>query len=114
MYDVVTPPGGGPPPHVHRREEECFFILEGEVEFIVAGKKTRCGPGDAMFGPRDVPHQFRNAGTKPSRFLITVSPPTLEPFFTEVDRLARGGPPEPRKLVEIAARYGIEILSPPG
>jgi quercetin dioxygenase-like cupin family protein len=112
MYDVVSPVGGGSPPHVHRREEESFFILDGEVEFSVAGKKIRCGPGDALFGPRDVPHFFRNVGTKPARLLITVSPATLEPFFTEVDRLMCSGPANPQKLVEIAARYGIEILSP--
>ena len=114
IYEAVSPVGGGSPPHVHRREEETFHVLEGELEFNVGGRKIRGAVGDTMFAPRDVPHFVRNAGAKAARFLIVVSPATLEGFFAEVDRLMRAGPPNPQKLGELAGRYGIELLPPPG
>ncbi|MCX7396623.1 MAG: cupin domain-containing protein [Planctomycetales bacterium] len=35
MWEAIVPPGGGPPPHVHSREEEGFYILEGEITFMI-------------------------------------------------------------------------------
>ena len=41
-YDMVigeTPPNvPGPPPHHHKNLNELFFVLEGEMEFLVNGK----------------------------------------------------------------------------
>ena len=41
MWEAIVPPGGGPPPHVHSREEEGFYILEGEITFMI-GERTCC------------------------------------------------------------------------
>src|SRR3712207_1001584 len=62
--DALVPPGGGPPPHIHTREDETFYILEGEVEFLVGEELTVAGPGAFVNVPRGTVHRFRNTGTE--------------------------------------------------
>jgi mannose-6-phosphate isomerase-like protein (cupin superfamily) len=40
MWEAIVPPGGGPPPHVHSREEEGFYILEGEITFMIGEQRV--------------------------------------------------------------------------
>ena len=108
-----TPPGGGPPPHVHRNEDEGFVVLEGEMEFLAGDRWVRVTAGSGFFGPRGIPHTYRNAGSAPSRMLVTISPSGFEEFFVEVDRLSASGPPTPDQLIELGKRYGLDFL-PPG
>jgi mannose-6-phosphate isomerase-like protein (cupin superfamily) len=116
----VTPPGGGTPPHVHRREDESFYILEGAVTFYTEGRVVVAKPGAFFFAPRNVPHHFVNQGSVPAKMIVVASPPGFEKFVEEAgapgDLSSPPSPPTPEqigRLVEIAARYGIEIL-PPG
>jgi len=112
IVEEITPPGGGPPPHVHRNEDEAFYVLEGELEFLLGDRWTRVAPGASVFGPRGVPHTFRNVGAASSRVLAVLTPAGFERFFEEVDRLAAAGPPPPQQLIELGARYGLEFLPP--
>jgi quercetin dioxygenase-like cupin family protein len=41
MWEAIVPPGGGPPPHVHSREED-FYILEGEITFMIGVVADDC------------------------------------------------------------------------
>jgi quercetin dioxygenase-like cupin family protein len=110
VIESISRPGGGPPPHVHQREDEGFYVLEGDVEFLVEGRWVRVPAGSGLFGKRGVPHTFRNAGTAPSRVLATIYPAGFERFFVEVDRLSASGPPAPEQLVALGKRYGLEFL----
>jgi quercetin dioxygenase-like cupin family protein len=120
MMDFVVPPNHGPPPHVHHRENEIFYILEGEIEFIVAGQTLRRKAGETLLAKRDIPHTFRNATTANARMLVTVTPAGLEDFFLEVGALLPGpdaAAPEPTqadiaRLVATAPKYGLEIFGP--
>jgi mannose-6-phosphate isomerase-like protein (cupin superfamily) len=113
IVEDTTPPGGGPPPHVHQREDEGFVVLEGEIEVLLGDRWVRVPPGTSVFGPRGVPHTFRNVGKAPSRMIVTISPAGFEHFFAEVDRMSAGGPPTPEQLIELGAKYGLQFL-PPG
>ena len=112
MVEDVIPPGGGPPPHVHQHEDEGFVVLEGEVEFLVGDRWVRAAPGASFFGKRGTTHTFRNAGTTPSRVVVTIAPAGFEQFFVDVDRLSASGPPTPDQLVALGKRYGLEFLLP--
>src|SRR5262245_7912705 len=83
MLEQNVPPGHGPRRHVHTREEESFYILEGEFGFEIGDQSFVARPGSFVLGPRDIPHRFLNAGTSIGRFLLIISPPGLEPFFSE-------------------------------
>lgn len=118
LVEQIAPVGAGSPYHVHRREDESFFVLEGELEFVSEGRRFTSGAGSFVFLPRNIPHGFRVVGDSPARFLILVNPAGFERFVTEVGEPAvRRELPEPSepdvpRLVEVAARYGIEILGP--
>jgi mannose-6-phosphate isomerase-like protein (cupin superfamily) len=113
LIEETSPPGGGPPPHVHHNEDELFYVLEGELEFLLGDRRVRAGVGSSFFGPRGVPHTFRNVGVAPSRVLATISPAGFERFFEEVDRLAASGPPTPEVLIALGKNYALDFL-PPG
>jgi mannose-6-phosphate isomerase-like protein (cupin superfamily) len=112
LFETTTPPGGGTPPHMHAREDETFIILEGTVEFVVAGERIRAEPGTTAFAPRNVPHCYRNVGDTPARMLLIASPPGIERFFEEIARDITTLPPDTTRLSRICAKHGITILPP--
>jgi quercetin dioxygenase-like cupin family protein len=107
-------PGWASPYHVHHLEDEAFYILEGEVAFVCDGKWIKSGPGDYVFGPREIPHGFKAIGTAPVRMLILCSPAGFERFVLELseDPNSPAAPPDMAKLVALAAKYSIDILGP--
>jgi mannose-6-phosphate isomerase-like protein (cupin superfamily) len=120
LWEALVPPGGGPPPHVHSREEEGFYVLEGEVTFLVGDRRIVAGAGTFANMPLGTLHSFRNESDRPARMLISVAPSGLEEMFFEVGQPVSEGaesvpPPtkqEIEKLLSIAPRYGIEIRLP--
>ena len=119
LLEEVTPPQGGPPPHIHHREDEAFYVLEGELEFLVDDRTIPATAGSVAYGPRNILHAFKNVGTTPSRMLVFVAPAGLEKFFEEVGELASDlsspppfGPPEIERLLAAAPKYGQEIPAP--
>jgi quercetin dioxygenase-like cupin family protein len=107
-------PGFASPYHTHHREDESFYILQGEVAFVLNGNWQRVGPGAFVFGPRNIPHGFKAVGDKPVHMLLLTTPGGFEDFVMELaqplaDPIA---PPDIPKLIETAARHGIEIHGP--
>ena len=45
-----------PPPHIHRDGEEAMYVLEGETEFLVGGRKIAGPPGSFVVVPRGTIH----------------------------------------------------------
>jgi quercetin dioxygenase-like cupin family protein len=105
-------PGGGPPPHIHQREDETFQVLEGEYEFMCDGKTFTAKKGATIFAPRGVPHTYRNLGKTAGRLMVTLTPAGFEKFFEEVGALTPQQQEIPR-VIEIAKKFGLEILTPP-
>jgi len=113
-------PGGGPPPHIHHREDESFFILEGEVTFHLGAQRVVARAGSFLLGPRGIPHAFKNESQAPARMLIQVSPAGFERFMAgfATPVASYDSPPVPvtpadlQKLLEVAPKFGIEILPP--
>jgi quercetin dioxygenase-like cupin family protein len=110
----MLPPGFASPYHVHHREDESFYVLQGRVAFVCDGKWLTAGPGDFVFGPKNIPHGFKVTGTTPAQLLLLVSPGGFERFTKDLSEPA-GMPPSPpdlAKLVAVAATYGVDILGP--
>jgi quercetin dioxygenase-like cupin family protein len=120
LWEPLVPPGGGPPPHVHSREVESFYILEGEITFVVGDQRLVAGAGMFAHMPVGTPHSFKNESSKPARMLISVAPAGLEKMFFEVGlpvppAVTTAAPPtreEIERLQLVAPRYGIEIQLP--
>lgn len=116
--EAIVPPGGGPPPHIHRNEDETFYVLEGEVEFLLGDQLVKGTAGDFVNVPRGIVHRFHNAGAARARLILTFTPAGIEKFFEEtLERANDPDQPPPDNIQEVAARYaeaapryGIEFL----
>ena len=98
-------PGGGPPPHTHTREDEVFFIVSGEFDILLGETTVRAQAGDVLNAPKNVKHTYHCAGTEPGTIMFLTYPAGIERFFADAGDL--GFPPDMRKLVELAAGYGL-------
>jgi quercetin dioxygenase-like cupin family protein len=113
--------GLGSPLHVHHREDEWFYVTEGELTFWVGGHVFVAPAGSFVFGPRGIPHTFVVSSAE-ARFLLVTEPAGFEGFVRELSEPAATPtlpppsvqPPDPEAMAAAAARYGIEILGPPG
>lgn len=119
MWEAIVPPGGGPPPHVHSREEESFYVLEGEITFLVGEEQVVATAGTFANMPVGSLHSFKNNTDKVARMIISVAPAGLEQMFFEVGQPVERGtqvaPPsleEIEKLLRIAPNYGVQIRVP--
>jgi quercetin dioxygenase-like cupin family protein len=120
LIEHVIPPGAGSPWHVHHNEDESFYVIEGELLFIVGQEQQRiiAGPGTFVFGPREIPHGFRNDGPAPARMLLAATPAGFEQFVlalaepAPVPGFGPAGPPDMERLMAEAAKANVEILGP--
>ncbi|MBX3069200.1 MAG: cupin domain-containing protein [Thermomicrobiales bacterium] len=111
VIEQVGDPGTGSPYHVHRDDDEQFYILEGEVRFVSGDQSWIGGPGTFAFLPRDVPHGFEVVGSSAARYVLMTTPGGFDSFVAEFST-DQPGPPDLPKVMEAAARYGLEILGP--
>jgi len=64
----------GVDPHTHDDHTDSFFVLEGEVEFLLDGEWRRGGPGTFVSVPPGIVHGFRNPGPESIRVLNIHAP----------------------------------------
>jgi glyoxylate utilization-related uncharacterized protein len=80
---------------VHERSDETFYVISGEVEFLLDGETFLVKPEDVVFVPRGVLHRFHNPGIRPATLLFAYTPGGPEGLFVE-----GGDPPTPGTQVE--------------
>ena len=59
----------GPDRHVHWRHVDAFYVLTGEVDFVVGNEVQRAGPGSFLAAPPGARHGFSNPGPADLRVL---------------------------------------------
>ena len=119
LLDLEADPEGGVPPHIHTREDETFYILKGQFEVQVGNRLVEAGPGDTLFGPRNIAHSWRCISAEGGRLLVLVSPGAN--FETFAGTMAQCGF-DPRRMMSdpglaaafmaLADSHGIEMLPP--
>ncbi len=117
MFGEARVPGhtSGPGLHVHTREDEAVFVISGVITFVVGDRTYRAGSGELVWLPREVPHTFANLDDEPAWAFGTTTPAGLEAMFAEQAEYFASlqGPPDPAKIGQIGARYGVRALGPP-
>jgi quercetin dioxygenase-like cupin family protein len=118
VVEITEHPGADAPLHVHRREDEAFWVLEGDLTFEVNGTKIEAGPGDYLFGPRDIPHRY-TVGDQGCRMLFIFTPGGFEDLIRKLSEPAAERTLPPRsdadeldleRIRKVAADCGAELL----
>jgi len=118
LVESQIAPGFSPPLHVHHREDEAFWILEGSATFLVGEQTIEAGPGDYLFGPRDIPHKF-TIGPEGCRMLFICTPGgNFENAVRGMSAPARARtippppdtPPNLEHIAAVARANGCELL----
>jgi mannose-6-phosphate isomerase-like protein (cupin superfamily) len=70
----LDPGREGASPHRHERYVEAFYILEGELEFVVDSSVIHAGAGTSIAIPPRVVHALKNATAVVARFVSVQAP----------------------------------------
>ena len=107
MLESELPPGAGFPGHVHEEYEEIFYVLEGEIEYLIGDEWASADKGSTVFVPAGTAHGFRNPGQDTCRHLAIASPADA---MTMIEELTIAGPDD---LASVMARYRTRPVGSP-
>ncbi len=119
-YSVIEAkvfPDGGPVSHIQTREHEGFYVLEGEIMFIVEEKEIVAKAGTFVNVPPHVTHSFKNKTNVLAKMLIILAPGGMENMLIEVGDEISDSTIQPlpmsdkqmKKFMDIVSNYGVEI-----
>lgn len=107
------------PLHVHSHEDEMWYVLDGEIRFILANETKTCRQGAFVYIPRNVPHTFQII-SETARWFGIGTPAGLDQWFFETGEPALkltlpppANPPNIEMIVSSLKKYGTETLGPP-
>ncbi len=80
--------GFAAPVHIHEREIEAFYVLEGEMTFVLGPKTISATAGSFLYIPQQTKHAFV-IESEEAKFLALASPPALERFVDELGTPAK-------------------------
>lgn len=115
VIDYTLAAGGPcPPPHRHNYIE-VFYVLEGQVTFLVEGEVVTRAAGTTVVVPAGVVHAFSNDTAETARFLVICSPAGIDRYFEELGAYLQTQPTwPPRDMSAMAAlnlKYGTEVVA---
>jgi mannose-6-phosphate isomerase-like protein (cupin superfamily) len=71
---TMAPNATGPEMHVHDDEDDAFYILDGELTFLLDDGEVAAPAGTFVLVPPGVEHTFRNGLDRPVRVLNIHAP----------------------------------------
>ncbi len=120
LIETVGRQGLEVPPHTHEREDEAYYVVEGEMRFVVGGRSFEVGPGDFVYLPRDVEHSWKIKSAT-AKTLVLIAPAGLEAGFWEMGERAESpslppgpeGPPDIERMLAVFGALGVRFALPP-
>lgn len=121
LFEAKGIPGMEPPPHIHANEDETYYLLEGEMLFRVGEEEFVGKPGDFVFLPRNIRHEFKVLSPH-FRCLVGIYPAGLEHYFEpmsvphtsdEIPPLSTTPPPPEalEMMQKLDAQFGITYFT---
>lgn len=72
---ITLAPGlHGPEEHIHDAEDDAFYVLDGDLQFVVNGQEILAAKGTFVLVPPGVTHTFMNPTSRPVRMLNIHAP----------------------------------------
>jgi quercetin dioxygenase-like cupin family protein len=90
MAEYALEPGSEPGTP-HARHSDTFYVLEGELEFVIDGKTIRATAGTILAAPRGAIHAFPVAIGARARFLNLHTPGGFERYIRELTAMRSRG-----------------------
>lgn len=109
VFEQQSPPGFSVPLHVHDRYDEAFYMLEGEMHFVVGDTASIAEAGAFVFVPHGEAHRFWNASQAPAR-LLAIGSPLVQALVEELEPLLRSTPPDAAAISAVFARHHSRVL----
>lgn len=97
--------GAEPPIHYHENADEFFYVISGDMTFMVGSEIKRVGGGGFVWIPRMIVHGFAIHSAE-AKFLFGFVPAGLERMFQEVEQKGSLDPDAHRQ------RYGTIVVGP--
>lgn len=120
LLEQLCPKGSGPPPHTHTQMEN-FYIMDGEITFLVDGKEFVGRKGSFVNVPPGTVHSFR-VDTETALILNMYVPAGFEIMISELGEVApeRVLPPKgrafnhsPEEIRRVMEKSGMKWLDLP-
>ena len=115
MFEFRVPANARVPvAHSHENFDETVYGLEGTMTWTVGGQTVVVEPGEVLFIPRGVIHQFENRSGADVLSLSVITPGLLGPsYFRDVSQvLQAGGPPDIARIMGVMQRHGLRPAPP--
>ncbi len=113
LMEAVLPLGAGPPLHEHPWDE-AYYVVDGEVDFVLDGAARRVRAGDFLYAPGGTVHAFKGASQQPARVLVFDAPAAAEGFFRDVHREVAQMPRNAALIPRIGERHRMRFIAPQG
>ena len=102
--------GVGPPPHSHDWDES-FFVLEGQVEFVLKSGSVVCKAGTLVHVPADTVHSFRFCAGGARMLEITGQGGRATQMFKSVSNEFPAEPTDIPQLVNVLQQNGVTVAA---
>ena len=120
LIETVGRQGLEVPPHTHEREDEAYYVVEGEMRFLVGGRPFEVGPGDFVYLPREIEHSWK-IESPTAKTLVFIAPAGLEAGFKEMSEPAQTPslppeseePPDIERMLAVFGALGVRFAPPP-
>lgn len=108
LFEQLCPTDSGPPPHTHT-QREMFYILDGQITFMVGEEVFTAGAGTFVTVPPHTAHSFR-VDSETARILNSYTPAGFERLILEAGTPAASRTLPPRNLPPRVDRETLERL----
>lgn len=61
------------PYHVHHHDDEIFYVLGGQIGFVINDEEIIAATGDAVVVPPGAVHTWWNTSATPARYIIAMT-----------------------------------------
>src|SRR5512138_1437418 len=112
-FIVEVAPHGGPPLHVHHFQEETIHVLKGRFKIRIGDSIHYVNEGGFAYLPSKVPHAFLNLTDEQGEIIVVYTPGGGHKFYEEFGPISRNGPPDPKVLGPLFAKYDMTLLGAP-
>ena len=91
------------PPTCTRARKEAFYVIRGELAFLVGADVVTVGAGSFVNVPKGLKHGFHNDADVDAELLFWFAPAGIEGLFRELGA-------QPERIVEIGEKYGTSYF----